>query len=142
MMLIYIMGNLILGFTYFIFIGLIVLFVGIYFILKFKKKQTNITKILAIFNGFYVISFVFSIISFYHLRIADEPLFEPGTYLYIIVVENIGYYFFIFMANYVFYRFYLEIFSSKDEENKKFTQFYIFFYYNWCNINFDSDDWI
>ncbi len=121
------MGNLIFSFGYIIFIGSIIFAIWLFFILKYRKKRSNITKILAIFYGLYVISLIFSIINFYNVRITTEPFFEAGTYLYYIIVDNFGYYSVIFVANYVYYLFFLEIFSSKEDENKLFSKIYLFF---------------
>ncbi len=120
------MGNLIFGFYYMNVIGFLIFFVWILMFIKYQKKRSNISKILVIFIGLYVISLVLSILSFYNLRITDDP-FEEGTYLYSIIFDNIGYFCVIFSGNYVFYRFYVEIFSPKEGENKKFSQFYAIF---------------
>ncbi len=103
-------------------VALVFLFFWLDTLRRAKSKKTLIAKRLAIFMGLYLCAIIITFFTQFNKRIMENPLFPNISAIY----YDQAYKIFVFMANYAFFLFYLEVFTQYKEKPKKQTWLLVF----------------
>lgn len=91
--------------------------IWVVFVHKWRTKRSRVALLLAGFFGLYEVTIALTVISQTSNLVLPAPLLNPGSYLYLLLDSRVNA--LVFVANLVFYFFYLEIFSTEEHARWK-----------------------